>query len=336
MVATVERTHAGKPAQRLLSRGQELEVSPDTLGELRRSDDLVRPGSGIEDVHHHVATLRERMTEDGYLFLPGYLDREEVRTARRSLCQRLAELGLLRRAAPGYAVEEAILIPGASLADSGVKNADVSAGCAELQHLLYAYDGRMMRFHRAFRGGDVKHYDYTWLRVVRPGKGTTSHCDIVFMGRGTSHLNTAWTPLGDIDRTLGGLIVLEGSHQKDDLSEYVKTDVDTYCENKFDGEWLDPEGNRNRPTLAAGSITEDHVGLRQKLGGRWLTADYRMGDVLVFGMFLVHASLDNQTTDRLRLSSDSRYQLASDPADERWISPQPPAHGPQSARAVIC
>src|SRR6266542_172022 len=215
MVATQERT--GK-AQRLLSRGQELEVSPDALGELRRSDDLVRPGTGVAGVERNVAALRERMVEDGYVFLPGYLDRQEVLTARRALCTKLAEPGLLQPARPGYAVEEAILIAGASLADAGVKNADVAAECAELQGMLYAYDGRMMRFHRAFLGGDVKHYDYTWLRVVRPGKGTTSHCDIVFMGRGTSKLYTAWTPLGDIDRTLGGLIVLEGSHKKDDLS----------------------------------------------------------------------------------------------------------------------
>ena len=333
MVATQEKTGE---AQRLLSRGQELEVSPDALGELRRSDDLVRPGSGVADVERHVGALRERMAEDGYVLLPGYLDREEVLTARRALCARMAELGLLRRAGPGYAVEEAILIPGASLADTGVKSADLSAECAELQKLLYGYDGRMMRFHRAFLGGDVKHYDHTWLRVVRPGKGTTSHCDIVFMGRGTSKLYTAWTPLGDIDRRLGGLIVLEGSHKKDDLSEYVKTDVDTYCENKFEGAWEDPEGKRNRPALATGAITEDHVGLRQKLGGRWLTADYRMGDLLVFGMFLVHASLDNQSADRLRLSSDSRYQLASEPADERWVGERPAGHGPQSGRGVIC
>jgi len=173
--------------------------------------------------------------------------------------------------------------------------------------------------------------------VVRPGKGTASHCDIVFMGRGTTNLYTSWTPLGDIDRHLGGLIVLEGSHRLEDLkNSYGQTDVDTYCENRFEGAWLDPEGNRNRPELATGAITEDHVGLRRQLGGRWLTADYQAGDVLIFCMYLVHASLDNQTENRLRLSSDSRYQLASEPADERWIGPEPAAHGLQSGRGVIC
>ncbi|HEU5315137.1 MAG TPA: phytanoyl-CoA dioxygenase family protein [Chloroflexota bacterium] len=326
----------GERAPRVVSRGQELELAPEAFGELRRSDDLVRPRYGVADVERRSAALRERMAEDGYVFLPGYLDRAEVLDARRAICSRLAELGLLRGGDATYPVEEGIVVPGASLAETGMKPADIAARCAELQHLLYGYDGRLMRFHRAFLGGDVKHYDFTWLRVVRPGKGTTSHCDIVFMGRGTSNLYTAWTPLGDIDRTLGGLIVLEGSHKKDDLRDYQQTDVDTYCENKFDGAWVGPEGQRNRPELATGGITEDHVGLRRRMGGRWLTTDFRMGDLLVFGMFLVHASLDNQSADRLRLSSDSRYQLASEPADERWIGPQPPGHGPQSGRGVIC
>ena len=50
---------------------------------------------------------------------------------------------------------------------------------------------------------------------------------------------------------------------------------------------------------------------------RWLTAEYRMGDVLVFSMYTMHASTDNQSESAVRLSSDTRYQLASEPADAR-------------------
>ena len=77
------------------------------------------------------------------------------------------------------------------------------------------------------------------------------------------------------------------------------------------------------------------VTLREKLGGRWLTADFKAGDFLTFGMATVHASLDNQST-RLRLSSDSRYQLASEPADERWIGSNPIAHGPAGKKGKVC
>jgi hypothetical protein len=50
-------------------------------------------------------------------------------------------------------------------------------------------------------------------------------------------------------------------------------------------------------------------------------------------MVTLHCSLDNQSpVNRIRLSSDSRYQLASEPADERWIGEEPIAHGPAAQR----
>jgi hypothetical protein len=39
-------------------------------------------------------------------------------------------------------------------------------------------------------------------------------------------------------------------------------------------------------------------------------------------MFTHHCSLDNQS-NRIRLSTDSRYQLASEPMDERWSGDHP-------------
>ncbi|MDQ3700612.1 MAG: phytanoyl-CoA dioxygenase family protein [Chloroflexota bacterium] len=328
---TVDRAES-RP--RIVSRGQELEQTPESFGELRRSDDLVRSATGEADVAKHAPALRQRIVEDGYVYLPGYLDREEVLGARRELCGQLAGLGLLDTSKP---LEEAALNAHDPDAPFTTRPAALARQNRAIQRLLYARDGRMIRFYEAFLAESVRHYDFTWLRIVRPGKGTASHCDIVFMGRGTADLYTSWTPLGDIDRRLGGLIVLEGSHRKGDLKDtYCQTDVDTYCENRFDGAWLDPQGTRNRPELATGAITEDHVGLRRQMGGRWLTADFAAGDLLVFGMYLVHASLDNQTPDRVRLSSDSRYQRASEPADERWVGAEPPGHGPQSGRGVIC
>jgi hypothetical protein len=50
----------------------------------------------------------------------------------------------------------------------------------------------------------------------------------------------------------------------------------------------------------------------------------------------VHASLDNSTADRMRFSSDSRYQPASLPADERWVGANPVGHGLAGKRGRIC
>ncbi len=52
----------------LTSQGVELDTSPESLGPLRSSADV------LEDT----AALKERMAENGYLYLPGYLDRDLV------------------------------------------------------------------------------------------------------------------------------------------------------------------------------------------------------------------------------------------------------------------
>jgi len=66
-----------------------------------------------------------------------------------------------------------------------------------------------------------------------------------------------------------------------------------------------------------GVLTKNPYVLREKLGGRWLTAEYEPGDLLIFTRQTVHASLDNQT-ERVRISVDTRYQPANEPSDERW------------------
>ncbi len=55
--------------------------------------------------------------------------------------------------------------------------------------------------------------------------------------------------------------------------------------------------------------------------------NYRIsyGDIIIFGMFTMHASLDNQT-NRYRISADTRYQLKAEPVDERWVGEKPRGH----------
>ena len=70
---------------KLTSLGLELDLQGSAFGELRRSD----------DVAHNSAALRERVSEDGYLYMPGLLDRDQVLAARQLVVDRLAELGHL-------------------------------------------------------------------------------------------------------------------------------------------------------------------------------------------------------------------------------------------------
>ena len=296
------------------SYGHALDMSEDKFGLLRDSSDAATD----------FVELRRRFATDGYLYMKGYLDRGQVLEARASLTERLAAAGALDPAYPH--------IEGIARQDSGyLFKPDLTTGNEKVQRLLYS--GRLTEFYRQFYGEDIRHYDFTWLRAIGPGKGTNPHCDLPYMGRGTHQHMTCWLPYGDVSYELGGLMILEGSFKRMDLLQnYVYRDVDAYCENKpadvtkvKDGKWT-----------FTGTLSHNPPAVRNKFGGRWLTTEYEAGDFLTFGMFLVHASLDNRTENRLHISSDTRYQRASEPIDERWIGANPPAHGPNGKRNLIC
>ena len=105
---------------------------------------------------------------------------------------------------------------------------------------------------------------------------------------------------------MGPLAILAGSHRFDRIREtYGEMDVD-----------------RDKVT---GWFSNDPVELVDTYGGQWRSAEFEMGDALIFGMYTMHGSLSN-TTGRFRLSCDTRYQRADEPVDERWIGENPIAH----------
>jgi ectoine hydroxylase-related dioxygenase (phytanoyl-CoA dioxygenase family) len=207
---------------------------------------------------------------------------------------------------------------------------DIARDSGPLQRLLYT--GRIMELYGRLFEEPARHFDFTWLRVYPPGLGTRPHMDSVFMNRGSLRLMTAWVPLGDVDRSLGGLAVLEGSQQLGPIrDDYGTRDVDIYCSNQEDA----ATSCVKEGPLWDGNLADNPVALRQELGLRFLTTDFRAGDLVTFPIYTVHIGLDNNT-DRIRLSSDSRYYPATEPADPRWMGPEPSAHGPKSKVAKIC
>lgn len=293
--------------------GQPLEDADHPLGTLRSTD----PRAGVE-------TLREVMEEEGYLYLPGFFDRADVLAVRRDLTTRLSGLGML---AAGTDPMDGIMAEGDTRVPIDQLNQRLAVDNPALQGLLYGE--RMMNFFADFLGGPALHFDYTWIRATPPGRGTQAHTDKVFMGRGTPRLYTTWVPYGDVPIELGGLAVLEQGFRHDVVREYAEHDVDSYCENTGEEPTVGPNPDRSL-------LDSEPLRLRARLGGQWRTASYRAGDVIIFGMLTPHVGIDNTTRDRLRLSSDSRYQLASEQADERWIGPDPVGHGPGAKRGLIC
>jgi ectoine hydroxylase-related dioxygenase (phytanoyl-CoA dioxygenase family) len=171
----------------------------------------------------------------------------------------------------------------------------------------------VIEFFERFLGGEVRALDYVWVRNVRVGSATGCHIDWVYMGRGTRNLFTTWIPMGDVSLVEGPLAVLEGSQYLSEIQDtYGKIDVDRDKDHGYAGGWL----------------TKDVTAVQSRYGQRWLTTEFQAGDILVFGMFTLHCSLDNRSPiNRIRLSTDTRYQLMSEPADERWIGEEPFGHG---------
>ena len=313
MLKSVDQMAVRNLPEFLYALGQRLDLSPEKFGFFR-------------ETHFNTerATMLQRMEDDGYLYLRDFWSRETVQLVRNSLTSQLDQLGFLRPESPidearfnGREVGRAMGNP-------------LNQRDPLLRELVFG--PRITDFFQTFLGGPIRHFDFVWFRTKGPGLGSPIHCDLVYMGRGTHDLYTTWVPLGDVSLELGGLLVLEGSHkQAERLQPYLSRDVDEYCTNRDDAadyasgkKWWD------------GTLSKNALAIQENFGGRWLTSpEFRMGDAVIFNMTLVHGSLDNQT-DRIRLSTDTRYQLASEPIDERWIGEAPSGHAVAQRRGRVC
>ena len=110
---------------------------------------------------------------------------------------------------------------------------------------------------------------------------TTPHQDMSLVSATTDVL-TCWIPLVDVPRTRGPLKILRGS-----------------------------QDGGLRPIVGPNAFVNIRVAADDD-DPAWASADFEIGDVLVFHNLTVHAALPN-TTDQLRVSFDSRYQSAVEP-----------------------
>jgi len=267
---------------------QEVEVST----ELRESNDI------LDDPD----ALKARIAADGYLLIRGLHDKETVRRARRQILEKLAAKGMIA--------------PGTPLMD-GIFNRDypepTSTGSmgnkalTQLPEFKAVVEGApVMDFFKRFLGGEARTFDFKWLRTAGPGSGSPIHYDIVFMGRGTQALYSCWTPFGDVSLDMGPIVFCLGSNRFEKVrATYGQADVDR--------------------DMIEGHFSDDPLEIVEKFGGHWTTTTFSAGDVIIFSMFLMHASLVN-TSDKIRITADTRYQLASEPIDERWIGEKPKGH----------
>ncbi|MDA0322100.1 MAG: phytanoyl-CoA dioxygenase family protein [Verrucomicrobia bacterium] len=270
----------------------ELELGGPHLGTLRDSNDIA----------DDPAALHERIAEDGYLLIRGLQKRENVKAGRRVILENLSENGQID---PGHDLDDAVIAEGANGGFLGgskrVTHTDEFLGVVESPEIIGFFD--------RYFGEGTRTFDFKWLRAIGTGGTTGFHYDSVYMSRGSARLHTVWTPFADISYEDGPLALMLGSHN---LPSYEKIRA-TYGKMDVDRDNV------------GGWFSDDPLDVMQQYGGQLGTTEFRMGDVLIFGMFTMHGSIVNQT-NRFRLSADTRYQPAADSVDERWVGEKPKAH----------
>lgn len=239
---------------------------------------------------------RRRYETDGFLYLQGVLDREQVLDFREYYFTQFSGTGLL---APGTRPRDGR--GGGVEVTSAVTNPILHRIVRSPEYQSLCASPRLVAFYEWFFDSPVHLHRRKIIRHTTPHGplATGAHDDLVYINQGTDRLCTSWIPLGDLPLDTGTLIYLEGSHR------------------------LDAETLRGRfPDFPSrsGWITRDLEGLSRRTGLRWLAAPrFAAGDMMVHAPRMIHASADRHNPDGLmRLSTDIRYQPTAEPIDPRW------------------
>ena len=245
-----------------------------------------------------VQALRASMQRHGYLLLRGFADRDAVLATRRTLLEQMADEDWLAAGSEPLVGRSNPERRGAPAVDS---EQPAIAGFYREQPFL--------PFFERYFGEPAMVYPKILTRVKNTGGRTGIHFDNVYIGRGSARVLSCWMPWGDVNVDQGPLAICAGSH---DLASFTRL-RDTYGRHDPDRDYIKGAGN------AAGHFSFDLREVTERFGGRWLTANFRAGDVLIFPPFTMHCALDN-TTDRFRISSDTRFQPAADATDPRFMT----------------
>jgi ectoine hydroxylase-related dioxygenase (phytanoyl-CoA dioxygenase family) len=270
-------------------------------------EELLQPLKEISNV----AELQRSLEEEGYVFLRGVLNREEVLAARQEVFRRLEEVEEIEPPAlEGIATGRSKRLELES--DRGKFWQSVSEGQA-LRHVTHGPQIREVM--NSIFGEPSRPHDLMYLRPTAVGCSTNFHYDYPFFAGNSERILTAWIPLGDIPVTEGPLTVVEGSNRFSDLLDPIRAI-----------NFQDERSNELVQNTAYEKQNEIHpISLVRERNTRMLTAFVKAGDLMVFSGFLLHGSLDNHSPiGRVRLSCDVRYQPAKDlDTDERYFGSHP-------------
>lgn len=238
--------------------------------------------------------LRATIAEQGYLFFRRLVPAEDVLAVRRDVLEQCAAAGWLDSSRD---LMDAVVAPGVE---------PTSEGQAPYMQ-VYRKVLKLPRFHdfpchpalitlaRQLVEGEVLVHPRRIGRITFPnntGATTPAHQDHFYI-RGAVATYSCWTPLGACPIELGGLAVWPGSHTRGFL--------------EHDQHIAGAVGGRGVPVDEAEAT--------------WHTTDFEPGDALFFHSYTIHKALPNLSGDRLRISTDNRYQCDGDAIDPGALLP---------------
>jgi len=254
----------------------------------------MQPFLDSTDIQHDGAALSERMDRDGYLFIHSLLPTDVLENLRLLCLAVASDAGWVARDAP---LAEAI--------------ADLDGFCVEPEpaymdqyynmyklpafHAIQHHKNLVELLERTF-GEAVLPHPRLIGRTIFPQREaftTPAHQDFIPI-QGTAATYTAWFPLHDVPPEMGGLQVAAGSH-KHGVYDFI-------------------------PANGAGGLE-----ITDPLEGQWRGGPFKQGDVLFFHSLAVHKGLPN-SSDKLRMSIDARYQRISEPVAPGSLEPHVRSH----------
>lgn len=295
--------HLEKP---LSSNGYLLSTAADRLGTLNPSPaDLP------------IEIIRELFALQGYVWLKGFFDKDDVLSLRKRFFNAYVTSGLLQRDSdPTDGFYSGIKESGSNTKTlmEFVRTACYESFC--LQEKLWQF------YDKFFEGPSYLHkrkivryktpHNATQLIIGHPTT-TPAHYDLIYLRGGNDKVVSSWIPLGDTPIEMGGLVYLEGSALLGKKME---------AEFSLNNKHLTPEERisaYNKNMTEGGWIGKDLGAMAETFNARWLVADYEAGDMVIHSPYMIHAATDNvDAMCRIRLSTDIRYQSIREELDVRW------------------
>ena len=240
------------------------------------------------------AALRAQMDEQGYLFFRRLVPAEDVLAVRRDVLAECAAAGWLD---PARDPMDAVVAPDMQPTSEG--QPPYMAVYRKVLKLprFHAFPAHpaLMQIARHLLAGEVLVHPRRIGRLTFPnnqGATTPAHQDHYYI-RGAVETYSCWAPLGDCPMSLGGLAVWPGTQRRGFLDHSVHHPGAV--------------GGCGVPVDPAEAV--------------WHTTDFEAGDALFFHSYTIHKALPNESGDRLRVSTDNRYQRNGDAIDPGALLP---------------